>query len=191
MTGIITSQRYIPSDSEVNYCNVWDEILILMSGLTCLHAIISFAWIFKQVISIFLHAGIIRWDVLREWRVLGCVYLYVANMDSFLLQSGSYDLRTDGMRTFKDINPTRYSYLMGHENPYFVQGDEKRWWKQQRRPVRSKRTRKECNNEVNYKKALDQNVSGTLTLSKPNCWSQTQSIYTNGIWEILIYIYTL
>uniref|UniRef100_A0A8C2DY07 Si:ch211-198m17.1 n=1 Tax=Cyprinus carpio TaxID=7962 RepID=A0A8C2DY07_CYPCA len=40
--------------------------------------------------------------------------------------SGSYDLRTDGMRTFKDINPTRYSYLMGHENPYFVQGDEKR-----------------------------------------------------------------
>ncbi|RXN03460.1 mucin-2-like isoform X2 [Labeo rohita] len=40
--------------------------------------------------------------------------------------SGSYDLRTDVMRTFKDINPTRYSYLMGHENPYFIQGDEKR-----------------------------------------------------------------
>ncbi|XP_016136066.1 protein HEG homolog 1-like isoform X8 [Sinocyclocheilus grahami] len=41
-------------------------------------------------------------------------------------KSGSYDLRTDGMRTFKDINPTRYSYLMGHENPYFTQGNEKR-----------------------------------------------------------------
>lgn len=40
--------------------------------------------------------------------------------------TGSYDLRTDGMRTFKDPNPTRYSYLVGHENPYFIQGDGKR-----------------------------------------------------------------
>ncbi|XP_052407262.1 protein HEG homolog 1 isoform X2 [Carassius gibelio] len=40
--------------------------------------------------------------------------------------SGSFDLTTDGMRTFKDINPTRYSYLVGHENPYFIHGDEKR-----------------------------------------------------------------
>ncbi|XP_067285068.1 mucin-13 isoform X2 [Pseudorasbora parva] len=40
--------------------------------------------------------------------------------------TGSYDLRTDDMRTFKGQNPTRYSYLVGHENPYFIQGDEKR-----------------------------------------------------------------
>ncbi|KAG1928594.1 protein HEG [Pimephales promelas] len=39
---------------------------------------------------------------------------------------GSYDLTADDMRTFKDPNPTRYSYLVGHENPYFIQGDEKR-----------------------------------------------------------------
>lgn len=39
---------------------------------------------------------------------------------------GSYDLSADDMRTFKDPNPTRYSYLVGHENPYFIQGDEKR-----------------------------------------------------------------
>lgn len=40
--------------------------------------------------------------------------------------SGSYDLGTDVMRTFKDVNPTRYSYLVGHENPYFIHGDDKR-----------------------------------------------------------------
>ncbi|TRY59625.1 hypothetical protein DNTS_003897 [Danionella cerebrum] len=40
--------------------------------------------------------------------------------------TGSYNLRTDGMNTFKDPKPTRYSYLVGHENPYFIQGDEKR-----------------------------------------------------------------
>ncbi|XP_039523225.1 mucin-2 isoform X2 [Pimephales promelas] len=41
-------------------------------------------------------------------------------------KKGSYDLTADDMRTFKDPNPTRYSYLVGHENPYFIQGDEKR-----------------------------------------------------------------
>ncbi|XP_073800918.1 uncharacterized protein si:ch211-198m17.1 isoform X6 [Danio rerio] len=40
--------------------------------------------------------------------------------------TGSYDLTSDSMRTFKDPNPTRYSYLVGHENPYFIPGDEKR-----------------------------------------------------------------
>jgi len=50
-------------------------------------------------------------------------------------------------------------------------------------------SRKECNSDINYKKALDQNVSGTLTLSKPNSRSQTQSIYTKDVF-IYIYIFT-
>ncbi|XP_054616056.1 mucin-2 isoform X2 [Dunckerocampus dactyliophorus] len=41
--------------------------------------------------------------------------------------SGSYDLNPDAMKTFKDKNPSRYSYLVpGHENPYFLPGDEKK-----------------------------------------------------------------
>ncbi|XP_008299406.1 protein HEG homolog 1 [Stegastes partitus] len=41
--------------------------------------------------------------------------------------SGSYDLNTDGMKTFKGRNPSRYSYLVqGHENPYFLPGDERK-----------------------------------------------------------------
>lgn len=98
-------------------------------------------------------------------------------MNSFLLQKGSYDLNAEGMRTFKDPNPTRYSYLVGHENPYFIQGEEKRWGKKQGKPAKSKRTKTECNNNMNYKKALDQNVSGKLTLSKPYIWSQTQGTH--------------
>lgn len=44
-------------------------------------------------------------------------------------QSGSYDLNPDAMRTFKGKNPSRYSYLVqGHENPYFLPGDEKKNW---------------------------------------------------------------
>uniref|UniRef100_UPI003AB0A779 protein HEG homolog 1 n=1 Tax=Centroberyx gerrardi TaxID=166262 RepID=UPI003AB0A779 len=41
--------------------------------------------------------------------------------------SGSYDLNPDGMKTFKGKNPSRYSYLVqGHENPYFLPGDDKK-----------------------------------------------------------------
>ncbi|XP_034750871.1 protein HEG homolog 1 isoform X2 [Etheostoma cragini] len=41
--------------------------------------------------------------------------------------SGSYDLNPDTMHTFKGKNPSRYSYLVqGHENPYFLQGEDKR-----------------------------------------------------------------
>ncbi|XP_028310977.1 protein HEG isoform X2 [Gouania willdenowi] len=41
--------------------------------------------------------------------------------------SGSYDLNPEKMKTFKGKNPSRYSYLVqGHENPYFLPGDEKR-----------------------------------------------------------------
>lgn len=40
--------------------------------------------------------------------------------------SGSYDLNPEGMNTFKGKNPSRYSYLVqGHENPYFLPGDDK------------------------------------------------------------------
>uniref|UniRef100_A0A3P9IU29 SEA domain-containing protein n=1 Tax=Oryzias latipes TaxID=8090 RepID=A0A3P9IU29_ORYLA len=39
--------------------------------------------------------------------------------------SASYDLNTDDMKTFKGKNTSRYSYLVeGHENPYFLPGDE-------------------------------------------------------------------
>ncbi|KAM6904676.1 protein HEG homolog 1 [Xenentodon cancila] len=39
--------------------------------------------------------------------------------------SGSYDLNMEGMKTFKGKNTSRYSYLVqGHENPYFLPGDE-------------------------------------------------------------------
>lgn len=35
--------------------------------------------------------------------------------------SGSYDLNPVGMNTFKDQDPSRYTYLVqGHENPYFL-----------------------------------------------------------------------
>ncbi|KAA8585406.1 hypothetical protein FQN60_004100 [Etheostoma spectabile] len=41
--------------------------------------------------------------------------------------SGSYDLNPDTMHTFKGKNPSRYSYLVqGHENPYFLPGEDKR-----------------------------------------------------------------
>ncbi|XP_063760537.1 protein HEG isoform X2 [Eleginops maclovinus] len=41
--------------------------------------------------------------------------------------SGSYDLNPDGLNTFKGKNPSRYSYLVqGHENPYFLSGDDKK-----------------------------------------------------------------
>ncbi|KAM9393961.1 protein HEG homolog 1 isoform 4-T4 [Pholidichthys leucotaenia] len=42
-------------------------------------------------------------------------------------KSGSYDLNPEGMKTFKGKNTSRYSYLVqGHENPYFLPGDEKK-----------------------------------------------------------------
>ncbi|XP_037834802.1 mucin-5AC isoform X2 [Kryptolebias marmoratus] len=42
-------------------------------------------------------------------------------------KSGSYDLDPENMQTFKGKNSSRYSYLVqGHENPYFLPGDEKR-----------------------------------------------------------------
>ncbi|XP_032443181.1 uncharacterized threonine-rich GPI-anchored glycoprotein PJ4664.02 isoform X3 [Xiphophorus hellerii] len=42
-------------------------------------------------------------------------------------KSGSYDLNPEEMKTFKGKNTSRYSYLVeGHENPYFLPGDEKR-----------------------------------------------------------------
>ncbi|XP_061837283.1 uncharacterized protein [Nerophis lumbriciformis] len=42
-------------------------------------------------------------------------------------KSGSYDLNTDAMKTFKSKNPSRYSYLVeGHKNPYFLPGDNKK-----------------------------------------------------------------
>ncbi|KAL7850274.1 hypothetical protein SRHO_G00196230 [Serrasalmus rhombeus] len=42
--------------------------------------------------------------------------------------TGSYDLMpVDNLNTFKGKNPSRYSYLVqGHENPYFIPGDEPR-----------------------------------------------------------------
>ncbi|PWA17734.1 hypothetical protein CCH79_00008317, partial [Gambusia affinis] len=41
--------------------------------------------------------------------------------------SGSYDLNPEEMKTFKGKNTSRYSYLVeGHENPYFLPGDEKK-----------------------------------------------------------------
>ncbi|KAK5624281.1 hypothetical protein CRENBAI_000100 [Crenichthys baileyi] len=41
--------------------------------------------------------------------------------------SGSYDLNPEEMKTFKGRNTSRYSYLVeGHENPYFLPGDEKK-----------------------------------------------------------------
>lgn len=44
-------------------------------------------------------------------------------------QTGSYDLNPEGMMTFKGKNTSRYSYLVqGHENPYFLPGDEKKNW---------------------------------------------------------------
>lgn len=42
-------------------------------------------------------------------------------------QSGSYDLNPEQMETFKGKNTSRYSYLVqGHENPYFLPGDERK-----------------------------------------------------------------
>uniref|UniRef100_A0AAV2KEA1 Zinc finger protein 281 n=1 Tax=Knipowitschia caucasica TaxID=637954 RepID=A0AAV2KEA1_KNICA len=39
--------------------------------------------------------------------------------------TGSYDLQPDDLKTFKGKNTSRYSYLVqGHENPYFLPGDE-------------------------------------------------------------------
>lgn len=44
-------------------------------------------------------------------------------------QTGSYDLNPEEMMTFKGKNTSRYSYLVqGHENPYFLPGDEKKNW---------------------------------------------------------------
>uniref|UniRef100_A0A672H533 Flocculation protein FLO11-like n=1 Tax=Salarias fasciatus TaxID=181472 RepID=A0A672H533_SALFA len=41
--------------------------------------------------------------------------------------SASYDLNPEAMKTFKGKNTSRYSYLVqGHENPYFLPGDEKK-----------------------------------------------------------------
>ncbi|XP_077475284.1 uncharacterized protein LOC144088635 isoform X2 [Stigmatopora argus] len=41
--------------------------------------------------------------------------------------SGSYDLNPHGMKTFQSKTPSRYSYLVqGHENPYFLPGDNKK-----------------------------------------------------------------
>lgn len=46
-------------------------------------------------------------------------------MTGLTFQTGSYDLNPDGMKTFTGKNPSRYSYLVqGHENPYFLPGDE-------------------------------------------------------------------
>lgn len=56
---------------------VLDEILTLISVFNCLHAIISFACVFKQVI--FLHAGIIikrRWaESVKGWVVFTSMWL--------------------------------------------------------------------------------------------------------------------
>ncbi|XP_071031672.1 protein HEG homolog 1-like [Oncorhynchus clarkii lewisi] len=42
-------------------------------------------------------------------------------------KTGSYDLTSDSMNTFKGKNPSRYSYLVqGHENPYFKPADDRR-----------------------------------------------------------------
>ncbi|XP_039900434.1 protein HEG homolog 1 isoform X3 [Simochromis diagramma] len=42
-------------------------------------------------------------------------------------KTGSYDLNPEEMMTFKGKNTSRYSYLVqGHENPYFLPGDEKK-----------------------------------------------------------------
>ncbi|XP_028843417.1 mucin-13 isoform X4 [Denticeps clupeoides] len=43
-------------------------------------------------------------------------------------KTGSYDVNPpEDMRTFKSQTPSRYSYLVqGHENPYFLPGDERR-----------------------------------------------------------------
>nr|XP_040047858.1 protein HEG isoform X1 [Gasterosteus aculeatus aculeatus] len=42
-------------------------------------------------------------------------------------KTGSYDLNPEGMKTFKGKTPSRYSYLVeGHENPYFLAGDQKK-----------------------------------------------------------------
>ncbi|CAN9505453.1 unnamed protein product [Ophioblennius macclurei] len=42
-------------------------------------------------------------------------------------KSASYDLNPETMKTFKGKNTSRYSYLVeGHENPYFLPGDERK-----------------------------------------------------------------
>ncbi|XP_021480412.2 mucin-5AC isoform X2 [Oncorhynchus mykiss] len=42
-------------------------------------------------------------------------------------KTGSYDLTSDSMNTFKGKNQSRYSYLVqGHENPYFIPADDRR-----------------------------------------------------------------
>ncbi|KAM9746372.1 protein HEG homolog 1 isoform 6-T6 [Menidia menidia] len=57
---------------------------------------------------------------------------YSNGLGSLLKQKGwrksaSYDLNPEDMKTFKGKNTSRYSYLVqGHENPYFLPGDEKR-----------------------------------------------------------------
>lgn len=59
-----------------------------------------------------------------------CFFMKVSH--SLLLltfQTGSYDLNPEEMMTFKGKNTSRYSYLVqGHENPYFLPGDEKKNW---------------------------------------------------------------
>lgn len=54
--------------------------------------------------------------------LLLCLPAYV----SPLLQTGSYDLTAEGMKTFKGKTPSRYSYLVGHENPYYLDGEDRR-----------------------------------------------------------------
>lgn len=57
-----------------------------------------------------------------------CFFMKVTHSPLLLtFQTGSYDLNPEAMMTFKGKNTSRYSYLVqGHENPYFLPGDEKK-----------------------------------------------------------------
>ncbi|XP_034151292.1 protein HEG homolog 1 isoform X2 [Esox lucius] len=51
----------------------------------------------------------------------------ICHLPKWEKRTGSYDITSESLNTFTGKNPSRYSYLVqGHENPYFVPGDEKR-----------------------------------------------------------------
>lgn len=71
---IAVYRDYIHSDSEVNCREILDEISILISVFSCLHAILSFACIFKQVIVISVHEEM-GWESEGLWVVFTCMWL--------------------------------------------------------------------------------------------------------------------
>ncbi|XP_028843414.1 serine-rich adhesin for platelets isoform X2 [Denticeps clupeoides] len=63
-----------------------------------------------------------------EMTAAGSTHSLVDNRGGTNGMTGSYDVNPpEDMRTFKSQTPSRYSYLVqGHENPYFLPGDERR-----------------------------------------------------------------